>query len=289
MATDAQIKAAFAKDVQRILKEIYKLEADAIKQALDLLKDVRQDLLLSMANTNASEFSMSVYRQLKTSIEYRIAGFERDLANAMNLDLSKSFDLGVKLADEPLAKAFNLSFIGMSREAVLVASQYSADLIQSLSNGAKESINSVLRRASLGSLTIPEAIKLVGKNIDQGAFKSIAARAETIVRTEVLRINSMAAHARMVANKDAANDYGYSTLRAWSSTIDLRVRPSHLLANGQLRTVEDPFLVGGAELLYPRDPEGPAEETINCRCSAVSTLVLSSEYESMLAQSHLAA
>jgi hypothetical protein len=30
--------------------------------------------------------------------------------------------------------------------------------------------------------------------------------------------------------------------------------------------MDEPFTVGGASLMYPGDPAGPAEEVINCRC-----------------------
>jgi len=32
--------------------------------------------------------------------------------------------------------------------------------------------------------------------------------------------------------------------------------------------MNEPFLVGGASLMYPGDPNGPASEIINCRCVA---------------------
>jgi len=44
------------------------------------------------------------------------------------------------------------------------------------------------------------------------------------------------------------------------------VRESHRAADGQIRLEDEPFDVGDAKLAAPRDPEGPPEETINCRC-----------------------
>jgi hypothetical protein len=33
--------------------------------------------------------------------------------------------------------------------------------------------------------------------------------------------------------------------------------------------MDEPFIVGESELMYPSDPEGPAEEVINCRCAVL--------------------
>ncbi len=54
--------------------------------------------------------------------------------------------------------------------------------------------------------------------------------------------------------------------KIWYTHIDDHTRESHLAADGQVRLVEDMFLVGEALLSEPRDPEGPPAETYNCRC-----------------------
>ena len=38
-------------------------------------------------------------------------------------------------------------------------------------------------------------------------------------------------------------------------------------ADGQVRGIGQQFNVGGALLAYPGDPNGPAEQTIQCRCT----------------------
>ena len=53
--------------------------------------------------------------------------------------------------------------------------------------------------------------------------------------------------------------------KGWLSTQDGRVRPTHDEA-GNLEPIplNDPFIVGGAQLMHPGDPDGPAKEVINC-------------------------
>lgn len=55
----------------------------------------------------------------------------------------------------------------------------------------------------------------------------------------------------------------------WWATTDDRVRPSHWAAHMQVRELGEKFLVGGVEMDHPGDPEAPADEVINCRCSVL--------------------
>lgn len=66
---------------------------------------------------------------------------------------------------------------------------------------------------------------------------------------------------------EAARETGITLRREWLSAEDDRTRPSHAEANGQTVGMDEPFTVGDASLMYPGDPNGPAEEVINCRCS----------------------
>ena len=75
----------------------------------------------------------------------------------------------------------------------------------------------------------------------------------------------------------AINEAGLEAARArgalakqWLSSRDDRVRDTHDVdtgADGQVRALDEPFLVGAALLQYPGDPTGPLEEIINCRCT----------------------
>jgi len=83
-----------------------------------------------------------------------------------------------------------------------------------------------------------------------------ASRALTIARTEV----------------GAASGYGQMTggvlsgfeKKIWITSKDLEVRLSHSTLDGQEVGILDAFSNG---LMHPADPNGPASEVINCRCS----------------------
>ena len=54
----------------------------------------------------------------------------------------------------------------------------------------------------------------------------------------------------------------------WNVTNDGRARETHLDAGGQIVPVDTPFIVDGARLMHPGDPNGPIGEIANCRCYA---------------------
>lgn len=74
------------------------------------------------------------------------------------------------------------------------------------------------------------------------------------------------------ASLSAATAAG-SESKQWLASHDVRVRPTHVQADGQVVAIADRFELGGfdshpnATLAYPGDPDGPAQEVINCRCT----------------------
>ncbi len=68
------------------------------------------------------------------------------------------------------------------------------------------------------------------------------------------------------AAKKVEEATGVPLEKVWHNQGDSRVRSTHLSVSSVL--LADPFLVGGAELRYPRDPAGTGRETFGCRCWA---------------------
>jgi hypothetical protein len=54
--------------------------------------------------------------------------------------------------------------------------------------------------------------------------------------------------------------------KTWNAILDSKVREAHFEADGQTVGVKDFYIVGGESLMYPRDPNGSAGNTIRCRC-----------------------
>jgi len=131
------------------------------------------------------------------------------------------------------------------------------DRIQDLTaNVARQAANEI-GLVMLGTQTPSQAIDAITMKVEGGR-----GRAVTIVRTEMGRAFSVAAHER---KHDAASMLP-GLRKQWRRSGKLHSRESHDLADGQVVEVDKPFIVGGIELMYPRDPTALASETINCGC-----------------------
>lgn len=93
-------------------------------------------------------------------------------------------------------------------------------------------------------------------------------QAERIARTETHGASEAMSH----DSANAISAAGLEVTKTWINTDDERTRDTHIDAGGQTVPIDQPFLVGDSELMYPGDPDGPPEETVNCRCSATYDL-----------------
>ncbi len=85
-------------------------------------------------------------------------------------------------------------------------------------------------------------------------------RARTIARTEI----HSASQSGSMASAETSGIPGL--MKEWLTVGDDRVRDDHMMVDGDRAQMDEPFDVGDSKLMYPGDPDGSPEETINCRC-----------------------
>ena len=59
---------------------------------------------------------------------------------------------------------------------------------------------------------------------------------------------------------------GTDVTRTWNAVGDAHTRPAHAAADGQTVGLNEPFSVGGEDLMYPGDPSGSPRMVNGCRC-----------------------
>lgn len=96
-------------------------------------------------------------------------------------------------------------------------------------------------------------------------------RARTVARTETMGAVNAGVFRSAELEAEARGDV--APMKAWISTIDDRTRPTHRAADKQRTLLRSPFTVGGAQLMFPGDPRGPAAEVIQCRCSLLPVIL----------------
>jgi hypothetical protein len=106
---------------------------------------------------------------------------------------------------------------------------------------------------------------VIGRGIRERVEGISVWRAKTIARTEVHSM-VMEANNETIAAEAEAVGMTEQTKKVWTAGMDLRVRETHLEADGQKVSLDEKFEVGGYMLSFPGDPSGPAGEVINCRC-----------------------
>jgi SPP1 gp7 family putative phage head morphogenesis protein len=140
--------------------------------------------------------------------------------------------------------------------------EYGTQKIKQITETTREDIAAIVQ----AGIKEGKSEREIGKLIRAIATTKSASRAQTIARTET--------HAASQASANAsAQATGIEMQRVWVASNGERTRDTHRAADGQMVGMNDKFTVGGSELRYPGDPNGPAAEVINCRCAVVFEII----------------
>ena len=256
---------AFDRKVKELVARAQNLEDAEVKKVITLLADARKTVAATVATTEWQAYRLPEY---KNAIERALEEF----GDRYGVDLREAqrsfWEDGINMVDEPLRTVgVYASFPALDTTVLGIMQGYGADLVKGLSKDAALKINNEITMGLMGQKTPYEVMQAVGANLkDKSIFTSIAARAETITRTEAGRVLEAASQARL----EAAAPLVPGLQKQWFHGANVRMpRPSHLAAVGQIRDVDKPFDVGGEQLMYPRDPARSARNTINCSCYTV--------------------
>jgi hypothetical protein len=260
--------------LRAIVREFGALESDTAARALVYLREMRDRLQLQLTGTETVRAWQ--LRELLAGVDRLIAEYEVRLIGLANGALRNGAQLGALSVTGPLSAAgLGIGFFQPSPAQLEVMLDFSADLVRGVTAELRRMINTQIRLAVLGEKSSVSAMQEInarlgiparGNNVTEG----IAYRGERIVRTEMGRAYNLANHNQLQATAQVEPELR----KSWIATGDRRTRASHLRAHMDYAEkpipVSEPFIVGGAELMYPLDPAGPPEQTIACRCRMVA-------------------
>lgn len=116
----------------------------------------------------------------------------------------------------------------------------------------------VLKNIESGADIVTDLTTEIEKVVNSQSFYRW--QAERIARTETTT-------AMNTATQVAAEATGLDYQKQWLSASDGNERPSHAILNGETVEKDETFSNG---LKYAGDPNGPASEVINCRCTILN-------------------
>lgn len=270
-AVSAVKKRAFVKKMQELLDKRDRMATTAVHRAWGLLEDLRKSVALEL--TSASGFDAFQLPRLRTALDQ----LGKDFAAQYQADLAGRIDAAWALGSDAIQQGMQAAEMGaapfiLDTKQLQIAQGLSADLVTKLSAETVAKISTEISRGMLGGQTMFETMRgvtdLLGSKAAIGAkgnlkfvADGIAYRAEMISRTEMLRAYNLANYSR---SQDAAQ-HGVE-YHEWVTAGDGRVRQSHADLNGMIVKVGEEFAPG---LRFPVDPQGEAEDTINCRCRTI--------------------
>ena len=113
---------------------------------------------------------------------------------------------------------------------------------------------------------------LQGKSI-KGMADDLQTRIPTMNRTIAIRTARTAVtgaqNAGRIDSYTAAQKMGIKLKKEWLATLDGRTRHSHAMLDGEQVDNEKKFSNG---CMFPGDPNGPAAEVYNCRCTLIAAV-----------------
>ena len=269
-------KRDYIQTLDALTKQVYALEDEAVKRAMRLLQDALAEINSRVITADGwrLENLQNLQRQVDDIMRNFMAQYGAEFASIQ----SQAWAIGVDSVDQPLkVSGLFLNPARLNPSIVAVLQGFSADLIRNITDQTRTTINATIAQSMLGRLSPFDAQKrltqIIGAHDRLRDLTGISARAEAQFRTEVGRVYSIATQARQEQIAETAPDIR----KAWAHKgSGLQPRSGHLAAHGQTVRVDEFFLVSpkfgkpAEELMYPRDPRGSAENTINCGCRSVT-------------------
>lgn len=259
----------FAAKVEALIKQARDFGPTVRDRVMQLLEEARKRIVGDISNVDPESFKGAQLRLLAKQIDGAMDGFRRDFSDAVTTAQGDAYELGGISMAQPLdVLGIDASTVaGISESALSIAQGYTADLISGLTKDAAATLNAAIQRAFLGGQSVSDVIAQIGRALAgdkfTGLFGPIGNRAETVALNEILRVHSMAGQARLEDLQAKVP----SVQKQWIHIMAARMpRLSHIRVSGMHVPVDEPFIVSGEELMYPRDPNGSAENTINCHC-----------------------
>jgi SPP1 gp7 family putative phage head morphogenesis protein len=211
----------------------------------------------SAGRVAASHYSISGQKGALAAIKAAAPAISRVLGPSLHTTARTFGDLLVTGKAAPMLE--RKVFEDLDQEINAFIDQHTADRVVQISDSLRAQIVEIIRQGLEEQLSTDEVAQAI---VDATQGEMAAFRARRIARTET----HTAANAGQLA---AARRSPLKYQKQWLAVEDARTREAHAAANGQTVELDEPFVVGGEEMMMPGDPNASAGNVINCRCTVL--------------------
>ncbi len=238
---------------------------------LKVLEELRKDTLAQVAHAS-TEWQAYYLPKYKAAVEDAVKRWQDKAASELSGQESDMWGFGRELLQKPLFDAgMAVRLPAISTHLLDQLQDFGRLKLSQVGADAMYRIQSELTLGMTGAKKPQDVIDAVGSNLsDSSIFGSTKNRALAITKHEMGKTFSKASQENMKqANVTLKNRLRKQWVHAGHP---IRPRETHVAAGEYYADnpipVDEPFIVGGVELMYPRDESAPLEETMNCGCDS---------------------
>jgi len=261
---------AYVRKIEALKREALALRMEvriAINNSTELHRLAIEDMIERRIRDGVIE--TAEYLPLQTQIQAEITAMIADAQKILAEQQEAAFMTATNKARELVLEAGG-TFFSPSTNQLVIAQKFSADLVTGLTADALKQVNSILSATALGGFTPYDAMKKMDEAIGIRGASGVSYKSETIVRTEVHRIYSVALDAQFESFLQSGVDRQKVKKRWVSGPDGPGRRVDHQDMDGEEVEYDQPFIMpSGNLLMFPGDPGGAAEDVINCGCGWV--------------------
>ena len=259
-----------------------KLEANALPKIKAIFRNMTNDaenIYRKNGTINTQVLANNYYPEFLKEIRDIMRKTVKEFGFSLREDLQKKglnfgIDLEIKEITDPRVddklKEINTQF--QESATFFIANESETQARYITETNAKEILTAISQEEIKFSnqKALPEWI-IIARNIKINLLDKSQARSELIASQVVGLTESWTRQeeGELIDESELEiNNKSIEVLKTWVAILDNKTRTTHAEADFQQVNVSDDFFIGGNRAKFPRDPNLPAEESINCRCIA---------------------
>lgn len=227
-----------------------------------VVRSVRKSYISEIIRYDDPELALNqiseseVKQQIKSAMikTYQAVGVAFAKYQYNQLEKSIKPEMETKNADDRLESLWMEQFL-------LYVERQTGQKITSITRSLLDDIENITRAAVREGGEEGWGVRRVAQQIQRNLSVRDNYRVMRIARTEVVGASNAGMY-------EGARSHPVKTLKKWQVNLDSDTRDDHAdMADAEPVKHDEPFSVGGEQLMYPGDPAGSAWNVINCRCS----------------------